>query len=466
MAWVGLGKRVNRPSSSIALAPWLVSSPGWAIMTSVPDHWPRIAAMPPRGADPGGHMGVVAAGVHDRRSRAPRGCVPRTRLAKGRPVCSSTGSASMSARSISTGPGPFSITATTPVPPTPVVTVKPSRRASAAMQAGAARLLHAELGIGVEIAVERHQRPACRARIAWRERRWALRRGTAAHGHEPQPASKGGEGACSSHGDGPHRRGHELDHVEQGFVMGTGEDDPPAAVADPLDHADQVALAVAAVAQGARLVAEHRACRGRSSAGRCRERCVPTGRCEPVSLVKCEPPALARDPAAEGRIGDIIEHGPAALRAELDRPAAHSRRAAARRRAARRRARTGRRRARSRPHWRRRGLGQRLDPGVAPVAQPARGRRSVAAAAPVGRRALGRHHLLARGGSAAAAASKARSEGQARPSAELLASRRAQPQQCAHAAVQPPSIERLAPVIERGLVAAQEERPARRPDRR
>jgi hypothetical protein len=54
-------------------------------------------------------------------------------LAKGRPVCSITGSPSMSARSISTGPGPFLITATTPVLPTPVVTSKPSFFASAAI---------------------------------------------------------------------------------------------------------------------------------------------------------------------------------------------------------------------------------------------------------------------------------------------------------------------------------------------
>ena len=65
MAWVGLGKRVNRPSSSIALAPWLVSSPGWAIMTRVPDHWRAHRRQPPRGADPGGHVGVVAAGMGD-----------------------------------------------------------------------------------------------------------------------------------------------------------------------------------------------------------------------------------------------------------------------------------------------------------------------------------------------------------------------------------------------------------------
>ena len=134
MAWLGLGKRVNRPSSSIALAPWLVSSPGWATMTRVPDHEVRIAtsrrAVPTQAVIwvswPQACMIPVS---------RPSRVVPRTRLAKGRPVRSSTGSASMSARSSNTGPGPFSITATTPVPPTPVVTVKPSRRASAAISA-------------------------------------------------------------------------------------------------------------------------------------------------------------------------------------------------------------------------------------------------------------------------------------------------------------------------------------------
>jgi len=44
-AWVGCGKRVKRPSSSIALAPAPISSPGWAIMTRVPDHEDFIAAI-------------------------------------------------------------------------------------------------------------------------------------------------------------------------------------------------------------------------------------------------------------------------------------------------------------------------------------------------------------------------------------------------------------------------------------
>src|SRR6185295_13313041 len=50
--------------------------------------------------------------------------------------------------------------------------------------------------------------------------------------------------------------GGELDHVEQGFEMGIGEDEPPAIVADSLDDPGQVALGVAAVAQRTRFVAE------------------------------------------------------------------------------------------------------------------------------------------------------------------------------------------------------------------
>ena len=60
----------------------------------------------------------------------------RTFEANGRPVCSTTGRPSMSARISSVGPGPFFITATTPVLPTFSVTVKPSLRASAASLAG------------------------------------------------------------------------------------------------------------------------------------------------------------------------------------------------------------------------------------------------------------------------------------------------------------------------------------------
>ena len=46
------------------------------------------------------------------------------------PVSSTTGSPSISARSIRVGPSPFCSTATTPVPPTPSVTSKPTARSS------------------------------------------------------------------------------------------------------------------------------------------------------------------------------------------------------------------------------------------------------------------------------------------------------------------------------------------------
>ncbi len=35
----GLGKRVNRPSASMALAPDTISSAGWPMNISVPFHW-------------------------------------------------------------------------------------------------------------------------------------------------------------------------------------------------------------------------------------------------------------------------------------------------------------------------------------------------------------------------------------------------------------------------------------------
>jgi hypothetical protein len=56
----------------------------------------------------------------------PSASVAVTVLAYGRPVSSLTGSASMSARSITVGPSPFFSSPTTPVPPTPSVTSNPA----------------------------------------------------------------------------------------------------------------------------------------------------------------------------------------------------------------------------------------------------------------------------------------------------------------------------------------------------
>ena len=130
--YCGLGKRVKSPSFSIATAPAFTSSAGCPIMTRVPDQRSFIAAI--RRAVP-----IQA----DMCVSCPQACITGvscpsmptafTLLAKGRPVCSATGSASMSARSITTGPGPLRIMATTPCPPTPVVTSNPAFFASEAM---------------------------------------------------------------------------------------------------------------------------------------------------------------------------------------------------------------------------------------------------------------------------------------------------------------------------------------------
>jgi hypothetical protein len=58
----------------------------------------------------------------------------RTVLAYGGPVSSSTGSASKSARSITTGPSPLRSNPTTPVPPICSVTSKPRGRSAAAIR--------------------------------------------------------------------------------------------------------------------------------------------------------------------------------------------------------------------------------------------------------------------------------------------------------------------------------------------
>ena len=71
---------------------------------------------------------------------------------------SSIGSASMSARIASTGPGrPPSISPTTPVLPTPVWWLIPSRVNSRAHDAGGAHLLEAKFRMGVYVAADLDQ---------------------------------------------------------------------------------------------------------------------------------------------------------------------------------------------------------------------------------------------------------------------------------------------------------------------
>ena len=103
----GLGKRSSAPSAIIACDPAPYSSAGWKTATIVPDHSSFVCEQALEGAEQAGDVHVVAARVHDghvgaRRVGAARGA--RVRAGRSAP---SPGSASMSARSQTTGPSPF-----------------------------------------------------------------------------------------------------------------------------------------------------------------------------------------------------------------------------------------------------------------------------------------------------------------------------------------------------------------------
>ena len=121
----GLGKRLNSPSSIIAWAPAATSSAGWKTAISVPCQAFLSAAS--NALAPASQVTCMSwpqaciTGVS-----FPSASVAVTVLAYGRPVSSLTGSASMSARSITVGPSPFFSSPTTPVPPTPSVTSNPA----------------------------------------------------------------------------------------------------------------------------------------------------------------------------------------------------------------------------------------------------------------------------------------------------------------------------------------------------
>ena len=114
--------------------------------------------------------------------------------------------------------------------------------------------------------------------------------------------------------------GDELDHVERGFEGGVGESEPPAALADPLEQADHVALAVVAVAQHALLVAELEGAEEDEAPVAVGEQ--PADRpLRAGQLDEVHRPGAGRDPAVEAGIGDIIEQA-LALAADLEHPAA------------------------------------------------------------------------------------------------------------------------------------------------
>ena len=117
----GFWKRSNSPSSIIARAPSAVSSPGWNTAIRVPLQPSRARAIkvaaPASQATCMSWPQACATGTV-----LPAASVAVAVLAYGRPVASFTGSASMSARSITVGPSPLRSSPTTPVRPTPVVT--------------------------------------------------------------------------------------------------------------------------------------------------------------------------------------------------------------------------------------------------------------------------------------------------------------------------------------------------------
>ena len=136
------------PSAIIAAAPSSSSSAGWNTSATRParngaSSW-RTAAAPSR----------VAVWMS-----CPQACIlPGTVEAKGRPVSSPIGSASMSARMASVGPGrPPSMVPTIPVRPRPVRCGMPRRAQLGRDDPRGARFLEAELRVRVHVATQRNQ---------------------------------------------------------------------------------------------------------------------------------------------------------------------------------------------------------------------------------------------------------------------------------------------------------------------
>ncbi len=126
----GLPKRVNRPSSSMALAPLTRSSAGCPTNISVPRQRSFIATSA-RAVPTHTLMWMSCPQLWATNVSAPLYCA-FARLAYGRPVCSSMGRPSRSVRTMISGPRPLANIATRPVLPTPSVTVNPASRISRA----------------------------------------------------------------------------------------------------------------------------------------------------------------------------------------------------------------------------------------------------------------------------------------------------------------------------------------------
>ena len=136
------GNFSNSPSLTIASAPPRPSSAGWKMRWTVPSKL-RVAAR---------YLAAPSSMVVW--PSWPQACMrPLCRLRWSKVLCSSIGSASMSARRpMARGLLPTRMVPTTPVLPMPVVTSQPHSLSLPATICDGALLLEAELGMGVDVA--------------------------------------------------------------------------------------------------------------------------------------------------------------------------------------------------------------------------------------------------------------------------------------------------------------------------
>jgi hypothetical protein len=120
--------------------------------------------------------------------------LPVALLANARLVFSRTGSASISVRSITVGPGPFFRIATTPVPPTPVVTSKPSLLGELGQLGRGLVLVEPEFRVAVQVLVQALDRRVVGVELLGQRRRqrFSGRGGTGSAADECRP----GKGRC------------------------------------------------------------------------------------------------------------------------------------------------------------------------------------------------------------------------------------------------------------------------------
>src|SRR6478735_10133323 len=107
-------------------------------------------------------------------------------------------------------------------------------------------------------------------------------------------------------GRAPSVCGCQFNDVDRRFIFGIGKQEPPTAVADPLDPAGEVAVGIMAILHGALLVAEHERAEENLAhrVGREKQSDMPL---RSAKLGQALQVLFLLDAAVEGRIGNIIE---------------------------------------------------------------------------------------------------------------------------------------------------------------